>query len=82
MVNLVMKGARAMQGLSQLELARLCGRSQQWISKIERRLLNPAMFDKVLISRALKTQPDVLFPENASFAAAHAAAIRGEDWRD
>ena len=64
MVNLIMKGARAMQGLSQLELARLCGRSQQWISKIETgRLLNPSRFDKVLISRALKTQPDVLFKE-------------------
>jgi len=65
MVNLTMKAARVMQNLNQHQLAELCARSQQWVSKIEMGLLNPSRFDKVLISRALKTQPDVLFKERS-----------------
>ena len=56
----VIAGARVTLGLEQDHLARLMGRSQEWISRVERGETILSAFEYARLAEVLKIQPDVI----------------------
>ena len=58
--NLRLRAFRVLRDLSQKELADLCGRSQQWLSKIEQGQ-EATKLEESILARALDVEPERIF---------------------
>lgn len=54
------KAARALKGWDQMELAEALGRSQEWISRVERGALVLSVFEYARIAQILEIPPSVI----------------------
>jgi len=61
-INRYLKAERVLHGLTQAQLAERLGRSQTWLSELERGQLQPNDVDVALICRVLGRSPQDLFP--------------------
>ena len=61
-VNLKLRAARVLRGLTQGDLGKRIDRSQTWICELERGLIEPSDLDVALICRVLGTKPENIFP--------------------
>ena len=64
LINRHLKAERVLRGLTQAQLAKRLGRSQTWVSEIERGRLQPGDVDVALICRVLGRSPKDLFPQD------------------
>ena len=56
-----LRAFRVLYGLNQEELARIVGRSQAWVSRVERGQLLPQKEQARKIAKVLKTDPAAFF---------------------
>ena len=63
----LVRGIRALKGLSQGDLANRLGCSQAQVSRWERRLVTPPKKDAVRLAKALGVGPQTLFPSIEAF---------------
>lgn len=61
-VNLKLRAARVLRGLTQCDLGNKIDRSQTWVCELERGLVEPSDLDVALICRVLGTKPENIFP--------------------
>lgn len=57
----VLVAARKERGITQVELAKLLGKPQPWVSNYERRIRRIDVLEFIAVSRALGAKPDKLF---------------------
>ena len=65
-VNLKLRAARVLRGLTQGDLGNKIDRSQTWICELERGLVEPSDLDVALICRVLGATPEDIFPQGAT----------------
>ena len=61
-----LRAARALHGLTQVELGARLGRHQGWISALERGELLPSDIDLALLCRLLQVKPEEVFPDGSA----------------
>jgi len=65
-VNLKLRAARVLRGLTQGDLGNKIDRSQTWICELERGLIQPSDLDVALICRVLGTKPENIFSQEVT----------------
>ncbi len=65
-VNLKLRAARVLRGLTQGDLGNRIDRSQTWVCELERGLIEPSDLDVALICRVLGAKPRDIFPEEVN----------------
>ena len=62
-VNSRLRAARVLQQLNQTELAKKIGHSMAWVARLERWVVRPTDLEASIIARALRVDPNYLFPK-------------------
>ncbi len=65
-VNLKLRAARVLRGLTQGDLGNRIDRSQTWVCELERGLIEPSDLDVALICRVLGARPEDIFPQEVN----------------
>jgi len=65
-VNLKLRAARVLRGLTQGDLGNKIDRSQTWVCELERGLVEPSDLDVALICRVLGAKPGDIFPQEVN----------------
>ena len=65
-VNLKLRAARVLRGLTQGELGNKIDRSQTWVCELEHGLIQPSDLDVALICRVLGVKPEDIFSQQVN----------------
>ncbi len=65
-VNLKLRAARVLRGLTQGDLGNKIDRSQTWVCELEHGLIQPSDLDVALICRVLGDRPQDIFPQEVN----------------
>ena len=58
-----LRAARVLQGLTQTDLAKRIGRSMAYVGRLESYVVKPSDLEASIIARALRVDPNYLFPK-------------------